>query len=42
MDVKLCDAVVSIWPKIPEEYFQHLVKIIPRIKALQKAKVCLG
>ncbi len=36
---KLCDAIMSIWTKISEECFQHLVKSMPRrIKALLKAK----
>ncbi len=36
---QLCDAFMSIWTKISEEYFQHLVESIPRrIKAVLKAK----
>ncbi len=32
---KLCDAIKSIWTKISEECFQHLVKSMPRrIKAV--------
>ncbi len=35
---QLCDALMSIWTKISEEYFQHLVKSMPRrIKAVLKA-----
>ncbi len=36
---QLCDAIMSIWTKISEEYFQHLVESMPRrIKAVLKAK----
>ncbi len=36
---QLCDAIISIWTKISEECFQHLVESIPqRIKAVLKAK----
>ncbi len=36
---KLRDAIMSIWTKISEECFQHLVKSMPqRIKAVLKAK----
>ncbi len=36
---KLCDAIMSIWTKISEECFQHLVESMPRrIKAVLKAK----
>ncbi len=37
---QLRDAIMSIWTKISEECFQHLVESMPhRIKALLKAKV---
>ncbi len=37
---QLCDAIVSIWTKISEECFQHLVESMPRrIKAVLKTKV---
>ncbi len=37
---QLCEALMSIWTKISEECFQHLVKSMPqRIKAVLKAKV---
>ncbi len=37
---QLSDAIMSIWTKISEECFQHLVKSMPRrIKAFLKAKV---
>ncbi len=37
---QLCDAIMSIWTKISEECFQHLVESIPRIfKAVLKTKV---
>ncbi len=37
---QLCDAIMSIWTKITEECFQHLVESMPRrIKAVLKAKV---
>ncbi len=37
---QLCDAIMSIWSKISEEYFQHLVESMPRrIKTVLKAKV---
>ncbi len=37
---KLRDAIMSIWTKISEECFQHLVESMPRrIKAVLKAKV---
>ncbi len=41
MDVQqLCDAIMSIWTKISEECFQHLVESMPRrIKAVLKAKM---
>ncbi len=36
---QLCDAIMSIWTKISEECFQHLVEIMLwRIKAVLKAK----
>ncbi len=36
---QLCDAIMSIWTKISEECFQHLVESLPRIiKAVLKAK----
>ncbi len=36
---QLRDAIMSIWPKISEECFQHLVESIPRrIKAVLEAK----
>ncbi len=36
---QLRDAIMSIWTKISEECFQHLVESMPwRIKAIQKAK----
>jgi len=36
---QLRDAILSIWTKISEECFQHLVESIPRrIKAVLKAK----
>ncbi len=36
---QLCDAIMSIWTKISEECFQHLVESVPqRIKAVLKAK----
>ncbi len=36
---KLCDAIMSIWTKISEECFQHLVESMPRrFKAVLKAK----
>lgn len=35
---QLCDAITSIWTKISEECFPHLVEAIPgRIKAVLKA-----
>ncbi len=35
---QLCDAVMSIWTKISEQCFQHLVESVPRrIKAVLKA-----
>ncbi len=38
---QLRDAIMSIWTKISEEYFQHLVKSMPRrIQAVLKAKGC--
>ncbi len=38
---QLRDALMSIWTKISEECFQHLVESMPRrIKAVLKAKVC--
>ncbi len=37
---QLRDAIMSIWTKISEEWFQHLVESMPRaIKAVLKAKV---
>ncbi len=37
--LQLRDAIMSIWTKISEECFQHLVKSMPRrIKAVLKAK----
>ncbi len=37
---QLRDAIMSIWTKISEECFQHLVESMPRrIKAVLKAKV---
>ncbi len=36
---QLCDAIMSIWTKISEEYFQHFVESMPQImKAVLKAK----
>ncbi|KAG1957248.1 gastrula zinc finger protein XlCGF57.1-like [Pimephales promelas] len=36
---QLCDAIMSIWTKLPEECFQHLVESMPRrIEAVLKAK----
>ncbi len=36
---QLCDAIMSIWTKISEECFQHLVESKPRrINAVLKAK----
>ncbi len=36
---QLCDAIMSIWTKISEEYFQHLVESMPqKLKAVLKAK----
>ncbi len=36
---QLCDAIMSIWTKISEECFQHLVESMPwKIKAVLKAK----
>ncbi len=36
---QLCDAIMSIWTKISEECFQHIVESMPwRIKAALKAK----
>jgi len=36
---KLRDAIISVWTKISEECFQHLVESMPwRIKAVLKAK----
>ncbi len=36
---QLRDAIMSIWTKISEECFQHLVESVPRrIKAVLKAK----
>ncbi len=36
---QLRNAILSIWTKISEEYFQHLVESMPRrIKAVLKAK----
>ncbi len=36
---QLCDAIMSIWTKISEECFQHLVESMPRrIKVVLKAK----
>ncbi len=37
---QLCDAIMTIWNKISEECFQHLVESMPwRIKTVLKAKV---
>ncbi len=37
---QLCDAIMSIWTKISEHCFHHLVESMPRrIKAVVKAKV---
>ncbi len=37
---QVCDAIMSIWTKISEECFQHLVESMPRrIKAVLTAKV---
>ncbi len=36
---QLRDAIMSIWPKISQECFQHLVESMPwRIKTVLKAK----
>ncbi len=36
---QLCDAIMSIWTKISEEFFQHIVESIQRrINAVLKAK----
>lgn len=36
---QLCNAIISIWPKISEECFRHVVESIPkRSKAVLKAK----
>ncbi len=36
---QLCDAIMTIWTKISEERFQHLVESMPRrIKAVLKTK----
>ncbi len=36
---QLCDAIMSIWTKTSEDFFQHLVESMPqRIKAVLKAK----
>ncbi len=36
---QLCDAIVSIWTKISEQCFQHLVESMPRrFKTVLKAK----
>ncbi len=36
---QLCDAIMTIWTKISEECFQHLVESMPRrIKAVLKEK----
>ncbi len=36
---QLCDAIMSIWTKISEEGFKHLVESVSRrIKAVLKAK----
>ncbi len=38
---QLRDAIMSIWTKISEECFQHLVESMPRrIKAVLKGKGC--
>ncbi len=37
---QLRDAIMSIWTKMSEECFQHLVESMPRIKAVLKAKGC--
>ncbi len=40
---QLRDAIMSIWTKISEECFQHLVESMPRrIRAVLKANVQLG
>ncbi len=37
---RLCDAIMTIWTKVSEECFQHLVESMPRrIKTVLKAKV---
>ncbi len=39
ISIQLCDAIISIWTKISEECFQHLVESMPqRLKAVLKAK----
>ncbi len=44
MDVQLTnlqqlrDAIMSIWTKISEEFFQHLVESMPRFRAVLRAK----
>ncbi len=39
----LRDAIMSIWTKFSEEYFQHLDESMPqRIKAVRKSKEVLG
>ncbi len=36
---QLCDAIMTIWTKISEQCFQHLVESMPRrIKAVLKTK----
>ncbi len=36
---QLCNAIISIWAKVSEECFHHLVESMPRlIKAVLKAK----
>ncbi len=37
---QLHDAIMSIWTKTTEEFFQHVIEFLPRrIKAVLKAKV---
>ncbi len=44
MDVQLTnlqqlrDAIMSIWTKISEEFFQHLVESTPQFRAVLRAK----
>ncbi len=40
---QLCDAIMTIWSKISEECFQHLVESMPRtIKTVLKVKSGTG